>query len=80
MLRRRFMMATTMQTAEGGSDLSTLEPELVLVDGERGGYYTGTSLTFGKMRMLFPKATTRDLTEAEKKKYIKDERQPCRAQ
>lgn len=64
----RYMMATAAIHKLG--DISRDEPDLCFVHDEDGGDYIGQWVTgFGYVKVRFPKATTRDLTEQEKAHY-----------
>jgi hypothetical protein len=64
----RYMMATTAIHKMG--DISRDEPDLCIVRREDGDDYIGEWVTgFGYVKVRFPKATTRDLTEQEKAHY-----------
>lgn len=61
---RRLMMATTAIHQLG--DISRAKPELCLVTEEDlNNFYGNWALGFGYVGVRFPKATTRELTEAE---------------
>lgn len=62
------MMATT--AAHPAGDLSRDTPSLAIVYDEVGEYYIGEWVTgIGFINVRFPKATTRELTAAEKADY-----------
>lgn len=64
----RYMMAT--KASHGAGDISRDEPGLCVVDEEYDEHYVGEWVTgFGFINVKFPKATTRELTEAEKEHY-----------
>lgn len=65
---RKYLMAT--KASHRGKDVSSDEPDLCFINGEEcddwiGGWVIGLRL----METRFPKATTRELTEAEIKEY-----------
>jgi hypothetical protein len=61
---KRPMMATTAIHQLG--DISSDEPDLCYISGEDDENYIGAWATgFGFFNVKFPKATTRDLTDAE---------------
>jgi hypothetical protein len=63
-----YMMATRAMHKLG--DISRDDPDLCIVDGEDGDDYIGVWVTgAGYIDVRFPKATTRELTEAERDHY-----------
>lgn len=65
---RRYMMATKATHKIG--DISRDEPDLAAIHGEEGDDYIGNWVSgFGFIDVRFPKATTRELTEAERERY-----------
>lgn len=64
----RYMMATKAIHKLG--DISRDEPDLAWITGEDGDNWTGQWITgYGYIDVRFPKATTRDLTAAEREDY-----------
>lgn len=64
----RYMMATVAHHVLG--DLSRDEPDLVIIYGEEADHYVGEWATgIGFVNVRFPKATTRELTDDEKRHY-----------
>lgn len=65
----RYIMATRACTA-GNTDISRDEPNLAIVYSETNDCYIGEwAAGFGFVNVLFPKDTTRELTDAEKDHY-----------
>ncbi len=66
--RDRHMMATTATHQCG--DISRDQPSLAIIYGETDTDYIGEWATgLGLVNVRFPKATTRNLTDAEKQQY-----------
>lgn len=64
----RYVMATAAHHKLG--DISRDEPDLAIIDREDGDDYVGQWVTgAGYIEVRFPKATTRELTEAERDRY-----------
>lgn len=64
----KYMMATTAIAKIG--DISRDEPDICRIDREEGDDYIGAWVTgFGFFDVRFPKATTRELTDAEFEHY-----------
>lgn len=64
----RYMIATRALHKLG--DISRDEPDLCWIDGEDDEAYIGAWVTgFGYVNVRFPKATTRELTDAEREHY-----------
>ncbi|MDQ0371561.1 hypothetical protein [Catenuloplanes indicus] len=64
----RYMMATAARHVTG--DLSRSIPDLACIDGEDGDAYIGQWVAgFGFFNVRFPKASTRELTDAERAYY-----------
>lgn len=68
MAEPRYMMATKALHKLG--DISRDQPDLCLIRDEDGDDFIGEWVTgFGYIQVRFPKATTRDLTDAERARY-----------
>ena len=65
----KYMMATKAEHGFAG-DISREEPDLCQISAETDDFYIGSWIEgFGFIDVKFPKATTRELTEAEKEHY-----------
>ena len=63
-----YMMATKAEHKIG--DISSNKPDLCIIDREEGDYYIGSwSTGYGFIDVKFPKATTRHLTNEERKRF-----------